>query len=85
MSRGWESKDVESQQAAHEERKRLAAETRLTAEEINRRARRESLELDRRRILHDIESATHERYREMLRRALAHLESKLKELEDQPG
>ncbi|MBI4904178.1 MAG: hypothetical protein HY820_11115 [Acidobacteria bacterium] len=80
MSRGWESKDVESQQAAHQERRPPGDNPKLTVEEIARRARRESLELDRKRVLHDIETVTHERYRQMLRRALAHIDGKLKEL-----
>jgi hypothetical protein len=81
MSRGWESKSVESQMEEAAARRGAARQTPLTADEIRLRGERESLELSRKRVLKDLESATHERRREQLRAALAHLDLKLAALE----
>ncbi|MBL8217243.1 MAG: hypothetical protein JNK87_41365 [Bryobacterales bacterium] len=82
MSRGWESKDVESRQemaAAEAEAKlRRVAET---PEQAAKRAKRESLTLDRTRIARELEKARHERHRAMLRDVLLHLDTKLAELD----
>ncbi len=48
-----------------------------TSEEIERQRKKESLELTRRRVVHDIESAHHERHKDMLRAALAHLDHEI--------
>jgi hypothetical protein len=79
MARGWESKSVESQMEAAESRASGVARAK-TEEQIRLERERESLELSRRRVLHDIESATHPRYRQQLEAALAHLDQRLKEL-----
>lgn len=80
MARGWESKDVESQQDLAEQRALEKARVPLTAEERERKARVDSLLLDRKRLLGDLERARHPRHREQLRAALAHVEGKLAEL-----
>lgn len=80
MSRGWESKDVESQQEEAAARRAAARQTRLTPEQIRLQAERQSLELSRTRVMKDLESATHPRRREQLEAALRHLEQKLVEL-----
>ncbi len=81
MSRGWESKDVESRQemaAAEAEAKlRRVSET---PGEAAKRVKRESLLLDRTRIERELGNARHERHRDMLRQALRHLDEKLSEL-----
>ena len=81
MSRGWESKSVESQMEAAAERRDAARRIPLTAEEICLRSERESLELSRTRVLKDLEAAGHPRYRDQLQAALRHLETKLAALE----
>ena len=76
MARGFESKAVESnRQDAEEDRARGRGE-RIDIHEIERRQKREGLELSRRRILHEMESAN-ERRRASLQAALAHLDSEL--------
>jgi len=78
MARGFESKSVESnRQDAEDERASRKSGTRLDVHEIERRQKREGLELSRRRIVHELESTTNERRRESLRAALAHLDSEL--------
>ncbi len=77
MSRGWESKDVESQQEEAAARRAAAKQKPLTADEIRVRTERQSLELSRTRVLKDLETATHPRRREQLEAALEHLNRKL--------
>jgi len=80
MARGWESKDVASQQELAEERRRLAAQPRFTDAQIERQRTREKLDLDRRRVLADLDRARHPRHREQLTQALAHLDQQLADL-----
>ncbi len=80
MSRGWESKDVESQMEEAEAKRSAAHQTPPTAEQVRLRSERQSLELSRTRVLKDIESATHPRRREQLQAALSYLDRKLAEL-----
>jgi hypothetical protein len=77
MSRGWESKDVESQMEEAAARRARPRQTSLTAAEIRLRVERESLELSRTRVIKDLETATHPRRREQLEAALRHLNEKL--------
>jgi hypothetical protein len=81
MSRGWESKSVESQMEEAAARRGAVRQTPLTAEQIRLRSERESLELSRTRVLKDLEGVTHPRRREQLQAALQHLERKLSALE----
>jgi len=81
MSRGWESKSVESQMEEAAARRDAAHRIPLTAEEIRLRSERESLELSRTRVLKDLESATHPRHRDQLQAALNHLDRKVAALE----
>ena len=80
MSRGWESKDVESQQEEAAARRTGVRQTPPTTEQIRLRTERDSLELSRTRVLKDLESASHPRRREQLKAALLHLDRKLAEL-----
>ena len=82
MARGFESKSVESnRQDAEEERAtRSSNRKRPDIHEIERRQKREGLELSRRRILHEMESAN-ERRRASLQAALAHLDNELAKIQ----
>ena len=80
MSRGWESKDVESQMEEGAAQRAAPHQTPLSQDQIRVRTERESLELSRTRVLKDLESATHPRRREQLEGALQHLNRKLAEL-----
>jgi hypothetical protein len=80
MARGWESKSVESQIEAAEERAALAKLTKLTAEETARKGQLESLQLSRTRVLHDIETSQNPGYRMTLEAALKHLDDKIASL-----
>jgi len=52
-----------------------------TEDQIRVERERESLQMSRKRVLKDIEAATHPRYRQQLEAALKHLEQRLKEFE----
>jgi hypothetical protein len=74
VARGWESKSVESQiEAAHER----AKGRRLTPEQIAAETRRDSLLLQRTRVLGDLERCSDSRYRQTLEEGLKYLESQL--------
>ena len=82
MARGWESKAVEDQIQEAEERSRRAAEPPVD-ESPAARARRERLEtlrLSRARTLDQLESATNQSHRDMLRRTLRALEGEIETL-----
>ena len=82
MARGFESKAVESQrQDAEDEREARGSRKRLDIHEIERRQKREGLELSRRRIVIELEAATNERRRDSLRAALAHLDNELAKMQ----
>jgi hypothetical protein len=80
VARGWESKSVEAQMEAAEDRALLANRRALADEEIRLERERESLELSRTRVLQDIASSANPRYREVLERSLGFLDAKLKAL-----
>jgi uncharacterized membrane protein YccC len=86
MSRGWESKSVESQMEEAAARRAAApGQTPPTPEQLRIGSARESLELSRKRVLNDLEAATHPRRREQLAAALRHLEQKLAALNTMIG
>ena len=76
MARGFESKAVESNRQDVEEERAARGRERPDVHEIERRQKREGLELSRRRIVHEMETAN-ERRRASLQAALAHLDSEL--------
>jgi hypothetical protein len=82
MARGWESKSVEAQQ---EEKNARESEQRdsqpLTPEERERRDRLDSLHLSRSRTLDQLERATGQAHRAMLKRTLLALEREIAELD----
>jgi hypothetical protein len=83
VARGWESKSVEAQQ---EEKSARASERRetqpLTPEERERRERLATLELSRTRTLDQLERATGQAHRAMLKRTLLALEREIAELDE---
>ena len=76
MARGWESKSVEDQIAASEERKAAPRDAR-TPEEIARQSRRQGLLLSRTKIVKDIENARDDRHRASLRQALDYIDAQI--------
>jgi hypothetical protein len=76
MSRGWESKSVESQQADREARPEPTGP--VSAEEANRVVRRRTLELTRARALADLATARSAAHRQMLETAIRALDEQLK-------
>ena len=80
MARGWESKSVEDQIAASEDRKEASSKPARTADEIERESRRQGLLLSRAKIVRDIENARDDRHRTALAQALDYLDSQIKGL-----
>ncbi len=81
MARGWESKAIEEQLGAREAEKEARAKPKLTAAELEQRARKEGLQLSRARIVRELEAARNEGYRALLERTLAHLDAELARFE----
>jgi hypothetical protein len=79
MSRGWESKSVEEQQA---EATRPKGETKphLTAEQAARKQEKDSLLLSRKGVVQQIQSTRNSRHKQMLEAALADLDAKIARL-----
>ena len=75
MARGWESKSVESQQTETFGR---GARRKESSEDIERRAKRESLELSRSRVSHELEGARSPVHRTALENALKYLDDELR-------
>lgn len=81
MARGWESKSVESQmEDARFEAAAAAARPNLSPEDTKRQTARESLELSRQRVLHDLECTPHQRRRDQLNAALQFLDDQMRQL-----
>ena len=80
MARGWESKSVEDQIAASEDRKAAAAKKVRTADEVERESRRHGLLLSRTKIVRDIENARDERHRTALQQALDYIDAQIRAL-----
>jgi len=76
MARGFESKAVDSHRQDVADERALGKRERLDVPEIERRQKRDGLQLSRRNILHELETAS-ERRRDSLRAALAHLDAEL--------
>jgi len=80
MARGWESKSVEGQIEAFEGDRSPAVKKRLSPAQLELLRTRIGLQLARSRILQNLETAQNPRYRDILKVALADLESKLLKL-----
>ncbi|HJQ40047.1 MAG TPA: hypothetical protein VKB93_23120 [Thermoanaerobaculia bacterium] len=78
MARGFESKSVESQQL--DERRAPGRGEPPSREELERRGKRESLELSRRRVRNELANAKSAVHRAALENALAHLENEIRSL-----
>jgi predicted component of type VI protein secretion system len=78
MARGWESKSVEEQQAAATTQ--TESKQRLTPQQADRRRRKEAVELSRRLVRQQLQSAQNPRHRQMLKSALADLDSQIARL-----
>ena len=76
MARGWESKSVESQQ--YEAPGRNSKYHRESAEDVERRQKRESLELSRSRVSRELEAARTPVHRAALENALRFLDEELR-------
>lgn len=77
MARGWESKSVESQIDAADDRRAAAERARVSDEAMRVKTEREGLELSIERISREMAATTHDRRREQLAGALAHLQEQL--------
>jgi hypothetical protein len=77
MARGWESKSVEAQIELASERDLRPAAGAAEREVIRQR---ESLQLDRSRVLREISECRNPRYRELLNKSLGHLDEQLRGL-----
>jgi len=78
MSKGWESKSVEEQQAAAAQAASAALPSHDPAEEAERKRKLQALELQRERILSERTSSPHRR--SALAAALIDIEEKLAQL-----
>jgi hypothetical protein len=81
MARGWESKSVESQIEAAETQVRPPLDAQIPAEQLELLRRRETLNLSRTRVLRELETSQNPRYRNLMEKALADLNSELGRLE----
>ncbi|HEX8409515.1 MAG TPA: hypothetical protein VF883_11655 [Thermoanaerobaculia bacterium] len=75
MARGWESKSVESQQSEVFGR---SSREKPTHEELERRSKREGLELSRSRVSRELQAARTPVHRAALENALRYLDDELK-------
>ncbi len=76
MARGWESKSVESQQSEAFDR----AGPRLSPQDIERKQKRESLELSHARVSRELDAARTPVHRSALENALKYLDDELRKL-----
>jgi hypothetical protein len=80
MARGFESKSVQSQWQDAEAQSELKSKPKREAAEIELDKKRESLQLSRHRVMHDLETTTSETRKSSLRAALTHLDAELAKL-----
>ena len=81
MARGWESKSVEDQINERNAEAEAAKKKRISPAEAERRAKRDGVLLARARTVTALETTRDPRYRALLERTLAHLNSELVLLE----
>lgn len=77
MARGWESKSVESQMDAAEERGKSGDNNALSEEQKKAKRERALLVLARANLLQQMEASENERYRETVQRTLKDLDEKI--------
>lgn len=81
MARGWESKSVEDQVEQREARRaELRQRPEVSPADRERNQRLDALKLARARTLTQLQTATAQAHRELLRRTLRALESQIEEL-----
>jgi hypothetical protein len=77
MARGWESKAVESQIEDAASRPASGPQRPADPVEVERTRERESLQLARKRVVHDLETSHSFRLEKVLRASLQHLDEKI--------
>ena len=82
MARGWESKEIESQIEAAQDRTQQFRSPQRSPQQIALERERESVELSRSRVLADMANAHNPKYQELLQRSLDFLDAKLAALEE---
>lgn len=80
MSRGWESKSVESQMDAAETVRTARKAPQKSPEEIEKESKLVGLMLSRTRVLRDMEMASNTRRKAQLEAALAYLDAQIAKL-----
>jgi len=81
VARGFESKDVEQQQQAAEERRANAQRAVISAELVEVDRKRDGIMLQRTRVLREIELSSNDRHRKTLESGLAYLDEQLTKLQ----
>ena len=84
MAKGWESKSVEDQIQNSEERESGQGRAQVTPAQAELRRRRNLLLLSRTRVQTELSTATDQRYRDQLSRALTDIEAQISALEKVP-
>ena len=79
MARGWESKNIESQQEEAERQRPKGPAP--TADQLVRLERQRALELTRKRVTHDLQRAAAPAHRKMLQSALDAIDAELATLQ----
>jgi hypothetical protein len=82
MARGWESKSVEDQIRAAEAKREARRQTASSPDQNEQMKRKETLLLERARIVREMERAYMRRHLVMLERALAYIDAELEKLEE---
>lgn len=77
MARGWESKSIQAQIDMALDRSAAAPARKLTPEALEIVRKREGLQLSRTRVLHELESVQNPRYKVVLTKALADLDTRI--------
>jgi hypothetical protein len=81
VARGWESKSVEEQINNRQNESETSGKKTLSRLEIEQKSKRESMLLARARTTTALQSTRDKRYRALLERTLAHLDSELAKLD----
>jgi len=80
VARGWESKSVEDQISERAAEHKNPIKKELSRLEIEQKSKKQGILLARTRTMTALESTQDDRYRELLRRTLDHLDSELRKL-----
>jgi hypothetical protein len=80
VARGWESKSVEDQITERQAESTAPGKQKTARKDVEQRAKREGIRLVRSRTVTALESTHDQRYRALLERTLAHLDSELAKL-----